>query len=115
MLLDAQTANPTNANTNTKPEDLRLGISQAPRVDSKAEASPASTISTITPLEEVQTLVEVKPGQEKQPIPSGYHTAYTAVRRALEQRTPLLMEVTVGANDYTPALLPALEWLADSM
>lgn len=41
----------------------------------------------------------------------GYHTAYQALQQALEERTSLLMEVTVGANDYTPALLPALEWL----
>ncbi len=40
-----------------------------------------------------------------------YQTAYRSVLSALEERTSLLMEVTVGANDYTPALLPALEWL----
>jgi ATP-dependent DNA helicase DinG len=45
----------------------------------------------------------------------GYHTAYRAVLQALEERTPLLMEVTVGANDYTPALLPALEWLCSAV
>jgi DNA polymerase III epsilon subunit family exonuclease len=44
---------------------------------------------------------------------SGYQTAYKAVRQALDGRTPLLMEVTVGANDYTPALVPALEWLLE--
>lgn len=42
----------------------------------------------------------------------GYHTAYQAVQQALTDRTSLLMEVTVGADDYTPALLPALEWLS---
>lgn len=41
----------------------------------------------------------------------GYHTAHQALQQALTARTSLLMEVTVGANDYTPALLPALEWL----
>jgi len=44
----------------------------------------------------------------------GYQTAYKAVRQALDGQTPLLMEVTIGANDYTPALLPALEWLCES-
>ncbi len=44
----------------------------------------------------------------------GYHTAYQALQQALEERTSLLMEVTVGANDYTPALLPALEWLCSA-
>ncbi len=43
----------------------------------------------------------------------GYQTAYKAVRQALEEQTLLLMEVTTGANDYTPALLPALEWLCE--
>lgn len=44
----------------------------------------------------------------------GYRTAYEALQRALAQRTSLLMEVTVGANDYAPALLPALEWLCSA-
>src|SRR5215469_11039559 len=44
---------------------------------------------------------------------AGYQTAYKAVRQALEEQTLLLMEVTIGANDYTPALLPALEWLCE--
>ena len=46
------------------------------------------------------------------PRHSGYQTAYSAIWQALDQCTPLLLEVTVGANDYTPALLPALEWLS---
>lgn len=49
-----------------------------------------------------------------QPLHTGYQTAYSAVWQALEQRMPLLLEVTVGANDYTPALLPTLEWLAQA-
>lgn len=44
----------------------------------------------------------------------GYSTAYRAILSALEERTSLLMEVTVGAHDYTPALLPALEWLCSA-
>ena len=79
---------------------------------------------------ELATLVEViqeKPA-EPSPVPSetavektqpsprhiGYHAAYQALRQALEERSSLLMEVTVGANDYTPALLPALEWLCSA-
>ena len=54
------------------------------------------------------------PADEK-PLPSskhtGYHTAYQAVQQALAERSSLLMEITIGANDYTPALLPTLEWL----
>src|SRR5947209_7620160 len=65
--------------------------------------------------EQMQTLVEVIPEQAEQPTPLGYQAARTAVREALEQRTSLLMEVTVGGGDYTPALLPALEWLSESL
>jgi DNA polymerase III epsilon subunit family exonuclease len=43
--------------------------------------------------------------------PQGYQTAREAVHQALEQQTPLLLEVTTGGSDYAPALLPALEWL----
>jgi ATP-dependent DNA helicase DinG len=44
----------------------------------------------------------------------GYQTAYKAVRQALKDHTSLLIEVTIGANDYTPALLPALQWLCET-
>jgi DNA polymerase III epsilon subunit family exonuclease len=43
----------------------------------------------------------------------GYQTAYKAVRQALEDHKSLLVEVTIGANDYTPVLLSALEWLCE--
>jgi len=44
----------------------------------------------------------------------GYQTAYKAVQRALEETSNLLLEVTIGANDSTPALLPALQWVCQS-
>src|SRR5436309_7895981 len=44
----------------------------------------------------------------------GYRTARKAVLEALSQKTTLLMEVTPGGIDYTPALLPVLEWLSDA-
>ena len=44
----------------------------------------------------------------------GYQTAYKAVRQALEDRKSLLVEVTIGADDYTPVILPALEWLCEA-
>ena len=48
-----------------------------------------------------------------QPVHAGYQTAYSAIRQALDEQSQLFLEVTVGANDYTPALLPVLEWLSD--
>src|SRR6266853_5474115 len=70
--------------------------------------------SALNTLEQMQTLVEVIPEQAERPAPMGYQTARVAVQEALEQCTTLLMEVTLGGNDYTPALLPALEWLTAS-
>ncbi len=80
--------------------------------DVNAEALPA--------VEQIQARVEVIPeqvdqsGLSEQLEPRGYQTARAAVRDALEKRTLLLVEVTVGGNDYTPALLPTLEWLCES-
>ncbi len=82
------------------------------------ETSPAIPAETAAPvldtLEQIQSHIEVIPEQASRPVPKGYQTARIAVRTALEQRTPLLMEATVGGNDYTIALLPALEWLITS-
>ncbi len=67
-------------------------------------------------VERVQIQAESIPEQEapaKQVEPTGYQTARAAVRDAFEQYTPLIIEVTVGGNDYTSALLPALEWLSE--
>ncbi len=80
------------------------------------EQGTASAIPTLNTLEQIQTLVEVIPEQKEQApqeAPLGYYTARQAMRTALEQRNALLMEVTLGGNDYTPALLPALEWLCE--
>lgn len=87
-------------------------------VDSQS-ATPA-----LNSLEQIQSLVEVIPEQTEPaeqaeqaearlPEGQGYRTARKAVLQALEQRAPLLMEVTVGGHDYSPVLMPALEWLAD--
>jgi ATP-dependent DNA helicase DinG len=79
------------------------------------EATQAPTIPGI-----VATAHEPAPTEQKrqdiqlqQHKHFGYQTAYKAVRQALEDHKPLLVEVTIGANDYTPVLLPALEWLCE--
>src|SRR5579859_8104690 len=76
-------------------------------------------------IDALQTLVEVIPEDLSQEEPAqtdeqppaamhaGYQTAYNAIRQVLEKPGPLLLEVTVGANDYTPALLPLLEWAGE--
>ena len=72
-----------------------------------------TTPSALNMLEQMKNTVEVIPEQANQAAPLGYRTARKAVLEALMQRTTLLMEVTLGGSDYTPALLPALEWLTD--
>jgi ATP-dependent DNA helicase DinG len=52
--------------------------------------------------------------QDETTIPHAYQTARSAVREALELHKPLLLEVATGGGDYTPALLPALEWVAET-
>lgn len=98
------------------PRVLSFAIAHQGEPESTAlKNEPTSVpISALGKLEQVQTLAEVAPEQAAEPIPRGYQEAQTSVREALEQRRLLLMEVTVGANDYTPALLPALEWLAET-
>ncbi|GAC1692308.1 MAG: helicase C-terminal domain-containing protein [Ktedonobacteraceae bacterium] len=76
---------------------------------------PGGVVEQALNIEQMQTQVEVIPEQEEvatQAEPTGYQTARAAVREAFDQHTPLMIEVTVGGNDYTPALLPALEWLS---
>lgn len=95
--------------------------SEAETVDSHDNSDNTNNTGNILPsrpamqaLSEIQTLVEVIPERERQTSHPGYQTARSAVFEALEQKTPLLMEVTIGGNDYTPALLPVLEWLVSS-
>jgi ATP-dependent DNA helicase DinG len=84
------------------------------------EAEPAAQLNVSTPapsqdlFDNIQSL-GVGSEQDEAPIPRTYQTARTAVREALEQHKPLLMEVATGGGDYTPALLPALEWIAETV
>ena len=97
-----------------------LSFAIARQAQPEPESTPPQSESASTPtsalgkLEQVRILAEVPPERAAEPIPRGYQEAHTSVREALEQRRVLLMEVTVGANDYTPALLPTLEWLAEA-
>jgi DNA polymerase III epsilon subunit family exonuclease len=86
--------------------DAQVNAVQIPQV----ETTPAA----LNMLEQMKNIVEVIPEQPDQAAPLGYRTARKAVLEALMQRTTLLMEVTLGGSDYTPALLPALEWLSDT-
>jgi len=85
--------------------DAQVNAVQTPQVE--------TTPPALNTLEQMKNIVEVIPEQASQAAPLGYWTARKAVLEALMQRTTLLMEVTLGGSDYTPALLPALEWLTD--
>src|SRR5713226_8918004 len=89
--------------------DAELSLEETQKTAQTQDAQV--TAPALDTLELMQTNVEVIPEQAAQPAPMGYQTARIAVREALEQRTALLMEVTLGGDDYTPALLPALEWV----
>ncbi len=88
------------------PRILSFAIAQhvdknEPHVLSTAQPIVSEEDSTMR--EESNTTVE----------PTGYQTARAAVRDAYENCTPLMLEVTVGGNGYTTALLPALEWISE--
>ncbi len=73
---------------------------------------PASIpLDTLT---QVQTVVEAAPEEVVPPVVNGYSAAHSAVQHALEEHSSLLMDLAVGGYDYTPALLPALEWLIEA-
>lgn len=88
-----------------------------------ADTAPATQIEVATPIDPGLT---DKAGQEPQTLPAdtlpdteslltyGYANAHTAVQQALQQRTPLLVDVAIGGSNYAPVLLPALTWLKDN-
>jgi ATP-dependent DNA helicase DinG len=94
------------------PRVFSLAIARQPAIE---QAPPASEIEPpaavgLDTLAQVQTIVEANPAEPIAPG-HGYSAAHSAVRQALEQHNSLLMDLAVGGYDYTPALLPALEWL----
>ncbi len=96
------------------PRVLSFAISQHEQEENVLTASTGSeTAPVLQTLEQVHTHMESKTPLSAS-SPMGYTVARKAVREALDQHLPLLMEVTVGGHDYTPALLPILEWLMEN-
>lgn len=95
-----------------------------PRVLSFAIARPTSEAASVEPATSVYLPASIVPGEEVHASKSahlteilaspGYQYARTSVKQALEESRPLLFEVTIGGYDYTPVLLPVLEWLVES-
>jgi ATP-dependent DNA helicase DinG len=88
------------------------------RQQETAQEQASTTVQVPVPvlntLAQLETRVEVLPEQGTPPVPETYQTARSAIHEALEQRTTLLMEITVGGSDYTPGLLPTLEWFVEA-
>ncbi len=80
----------------------------------QVSAVPHASEGALKTLEQLETHVEVIPEQDTSSIREASQMARSAIREALEQRTTLLMEITIGGSDYTPGLLPTLEWFVES-
>src|SRR5438067_3524989 len=95
---------PVLANGNGAPQD------SVPSLEVLSEAAIVSALQTLVEVipEEIPQVGSSEPAEEEQPggqqpLQAGYQTAYSAIQQTLYERTQLLVEVTVGANDYTPA------------
>lgn len=106
---------PASALPDAATRELATLVEVIPEQARPAQTSPGLALTTQPTQAPPGPALTTQPGPAAAtPKHVGYQTAYRAVQQALEERSSLLMEVTVGANDYTPALLPALEWLGAS-
>ncbi|HEY4382938.1 MAG TPA: helicase C-terminal domain-containing protein, partial [Ktedonobacteraceae bacterium] len=92
------------------PRVLSFAIAQQKSSVQTQDAAPPTLSNSAESMEEESR----EQAAVQQETPLSYHAARKAVNEALEQRSSLLVEVTVGGNDYKPVLLPALEWLIAS-
>ncbi|GHO64839.1 DNA polymerase III subunit epsilon [Ktedonobacter sp. SOSP1-52] len=79
-----------------------LSFAIARKDDAPPPAPTALPVATTAHIQEAEISAEA---------PFGTPVAHEAVYEAFEQRKPLVVEVTIGDNDYTPVLLSALRWL----
>ena len=93
---------------------LAIARQQEPEQASPPSEQTMSASVLLDALPQVRTIVEADPEETIPPEANGYHAAHSAVRQALDEHTSLLMDLAVGGYDYTPALLPALEWLVEA-
>jgi DNA polymerase III epsilon subunit family exonuclease len=94
-----------------------LSFAVARNHDALPDTQLSSTLvntSALSAVEQMKRSIDVIPEHGEQPVSHGYQATETAIRESLQQRTPLLVEVTVGNNDYTSVLLPVLEWIANA-
>ncbi len=96
------------------PRVLSFAVMQRQETEQAVPDAPGSTVpsSSVTP-DQLPALSASQPALDGSATTIEYSAARTAVRDALTMRHPLLLEVAIGGHDYIPALLPALEWLAE--
>lgn len=80
----------------------------------KAPTAPQIQASSQDALGQLEASVEVISEQSTSPAQATSQTTRSAIREALEQHTSLLLEITIGGGEYTPALLPVLEWMVEA-
>ncbi len=94
-----------------------LSFAVAHQSDAQPDTQLSSTVvntSVIEAVEQMKGEIEALPEHAEQPISPGYPTTEAAIREALQQLEPLLVEVTVGNNDYSSVLLPILDWIVNN-
>jgi len=108
------------------PRILLFAIAGQSEAAAESSTLPQASASALDVVKQMQTQIEVIPEQDatpeqaEPPAPMTYQAAREAVRCLLagthlpDNQNALLMEVTLGGNDYTPVLLPALEWLSEA-
>ncbi len=98
------------------PRVFSLAVARRQELEQATPPPEKETFSSLMlgTLTQMRTIVETNLQEPLVPGANGYSTAHGAVRQALEQHMPLLMDLAVGGYDYTPALLPALEWLVEA-
>lgn len=108
------------------PRVLSFAIARQSEDESESLPSPPLAAPVLETVEQLQTQIEVIPEQDitpeenSPPKPMTYQAVREAVLHILsktlipEGQNALLMEVTLGGSDYTPVLLPALEWQCES-
>jgi len=95
------------------PEEVFPSSGTALLSNEVSHESSDSSVSVSVPEPASSDLSEQDKQLQHPHVHFGYQTAYKAVRQVLEDHKSLLIEVTIGADDYTPVLLPALEWLCE--
>ena len=96
------------------PRVLSFAVAQRPDAEQTTPDAPVLPMPDLpAATAQVPALAQTVSPSNTGAVAVEYSTARTAIRDALVERHPLLLEVAVGGHDYIPALFPALEWLAE--